>query len=209
MGLKAILVGLSLVLFGHGAIAAENSAAAEGAASPPEEVSLPLDFGGPFHLIDHRGKRRTEQSFRGKYLLVYFGYTSCPDICPAGLQEIAATLALLDDWADKVRALFVTVDPARDTPAELRAYIDLFDDRIVGLTGTEAEIAAVSKAYRVHRAKVAVASAEGGDDYLVTHSPNTFLMGPDGDFLALFPHGTEAAQMAETIAKYIAEGGGS
>lgn len=169
------------------------------AAAAPD---LPIDFGGPFALSDQHGNRVTEADFAGRYLLLYFGYTSCPDICPAGLQELAVVLASLGEDAAKLTVAFVTVDPARDTPALLRDYLPLFDPDIVGLTGTEAEIAAVARAWRVHRVKVPI-EGPADTDYLVSHSSITFLMGPDGNFVTLFPHGTPGTTMAERIAVHL------
>lgn len=189
------LLFVSLAVAGLGAPAA--------AAEKAKKSDFPVDFGGPFSLKDQRGKLRTDKDFRGRHMLIYFGYTSCPDICPSDLLEIADALDRLGNKADQVAPLFITVDPERDTPSILRAYLRLFDDRIIGLTGSEAQIAAVAKAYHVHRVKVLVVDPENGDDYLVNHSPNTYLMDAEGDFVALFPHDTRSDAMAATIAKYL------
>lgn len=168
--------------------------------APAGEVP-PLPFGGPFALVDHDGRPRRDTDFRGRHLLVYFGYTACPDLCPLGLDTIAQVLALLGPRAGAVQPLFVTVDPTRDTPAVLREYVASFDARIVGLTGDEAAIRAVAKAYRVHRRLVRTAP-EGGAT-LIDHGSLTYLMGPDGAFVTLFPHGTTAERMAEVVGAYL------
>ena len=165
--------------------------------------ALPLTFGGPFTLVDHDGVKRTDRDFHGKFLLVYFGYTYCPDICPTGLQTIADALDTLGSKAARVRPVFVSVDPARDTPAVLKDYVENFHPSTVGLTGTEAQVRAIARAYRVHRSKVITPDMKDDDDYLVTHSSITYLMGPDGSWKTLFPHGTSAQKMAKALARYL------
>jgi protein SCO1/2 len=192
---------VSVLLFVALAVAGFEGPA--GAAEKESKSDFPVNFGGPFKLKDHRGKLRTDKHYRGRHMLIYFGYTSCPDICPSDLLEIADALERLGEKAEQVQPLFITVDPERDTPSMLRRYLRLFDDRIIGLTGSEARIAAAAKAYRVHRVKVPVESEENGEDYLVNHSPNTFLMDPEGKFVTLFPHDTRSVDMAATIAKYL------
>jgi protein SCO1 len=129
----------------------------------------PVSFGGPFALVDHAGRRVTDQDFRGSWLLVQFGYTGCPDLCPLGLDTLAGALDLLGPAAaPQVRPLFVTVDPARDTPTALAGFVPAFHPRLLGLTGNEPEIRAVAKAYRVHRRKVLPNPARP-DDYLIDH----------------------------------------
>ena len=163
---------------------------------------FPVAFGGPFNLVDQNGKPRSDRDFRGRFLLIYFGYTTCPDICPTNLQIMADALDLLGDKAARVQPLFITVDPARDTAERLKDYVGQFHPRLIGLTGSEAQVAAVAKAYRVHRSKVVLADA-APEDYLVNHSSITFLMGPVGSFVTLFPHDTQAAAMAAAIEKHL------
>jgi protein SCO1/2 len=163
----------------------------------------PVSFGGPFALTDHTGGRVTDVDFRGSWLLVQFGYTGCPDLCPLGLDTLARVLDLLGPAAAaRVQPLFVTVDPARDTPAALAGFVPAFHPRLVGLTGSEPEIRGVAKAYRVHRRKVLTDPARP-DDYLIDHGSFTYLMGPDGRFVTLFPYGTPAERMAEVIGSYL------
>jgi protein SCO1/2 len=155
-----------------------------------------VSVGGPFSLVDHTGKAVTEQSYRGKWMLVYFGYTFCPDVCPTELQSVASALDLLGPDADKVVPLFITIDPERDTAAALAEYVKLFDTRLVGLTGSEAQIAAVARAYRVYYAK---AATKDSGSYLMDHSSFLYLMGPDGGFRALFHQGMTPEELAKGL----------
>lgn len=166
---------------------------------PANAVEL---FGGPFDLVDHHGRRRTDADFAGKWRLMFFGYTGCPDICPLDLAVIGEALVRLGPAGDAVQPLFVTVDPARDTPPVLAAFVTGFHARLVALTGTERAIAVTAKAWRVHRHKVIVDRARP-DDYLVDHGTLTYLMRPDGSFATLFPHGTSAEVMAERLARQL------
>ncbi|HWA79670.1 MAG TPA: SCO family protein [Acetobacteraceae bacterium] len=171
--------------------------------SPPAASSagFGLGIGGPFRLTDDTGRTVTDASFRGRWMLVYFGYTSCPDVCPTELATIAAALHDLGADADRVAALFITVDPARDTPKVLAAYVRLFDRRLIGLTGTPAQIAATARAYRAYYQKVASGDRNA---YHMDHSSFIYLMGPDGGFEDLFNPGTRAADIAASIRSRIA-----
>lgn len=168
-------------------------------AGPPPLASL---FGGPFSLIDHTGKIRRDTDFRGHFMLIYFGYTYCPDICPANLQHMADALDILADVSKNITPVFVSIDPGRDTPAVLKEYVANFGSRFVGLTGSEAQIRAVSKAYRIHRRKVLEKGEKDKTNYLVDHSSITYLMGPDGKFRTLFPHNTTGPVMAKRLKTY-------
>jgi len=168
--------------------------------SPPE-AGGGLSIGGPFRLTDDKGRAVTDASFRGRWMLVYFGYTSCPDVCPTELATIAAALHDLGADADRVAPLFITIDPARDTPKVLAAYVRLFDRRLIGLTGTPAQIAATAHAYRAYYQKVASGI---GNAYHMDHSSFIYLMGPDGRFEDLFNPGTRAADIAASIRSRIA-----
>ena len=177
------------------------------AATEGDGPPLPIRFGGPFSLIDHEGARRTEEDFRGRFLLIYFGYTYCPDICPTNLSTMIHAMEDLGAKAEQVQPLFVSVDPARDTAEVLADYVAHFHPRLVGLTGSEQEIRAVAKAFRVHRSKVVFEDPD--EDYLVNHSSITFLMDRDGTFLSLFPHDTAAEVMAKALEGYIRRAEGS
>lgn len=169
-------------------------------------MRLPTLFGGPFQLIDEEGRGVGPQDYAGKFMLVYFGYSYCPDICPTDLAVMAAALDALGDGAERIQPLLISVDPGRDTPESLREFTDAFHPKLIGLTGTEAGVTAAAKAYRVHRRKFQM-EGMSGDDYLVDHSTLTYLMGPDGRFVTMFPRGTTAEKMAETLRKYIGSGG--
>ena len=164
-----------------------------------------VPIGGPYTLTHQDGRRVSDQEFRGRLMLVYFGYTFCPDMCPLGLTTIADALDTLPpELQDQVVPVFITVDPERDTAAVLHDYVPQFSPRLVGLTGSEAEIAAALRAYRVYAAKSGAPATEGG--YLVDHSTFTYLMGRDGKYLTHFGHGTTPEDMAKSIAKLAAEG---
>lgn len=153
--------------------------------------------GGPFTLTDQTGKRVSDADFRGRYMLVSFGYTYCPDVCPAELQVMSAALDRLGADGDRITPVFVTIDPARDTVEVLAEYMQHFHPRFVGLTGSEEEIAAVARAYRVYYAR-AKDSGEGSD-YLMDHSTIVYLMGPDGKFVKHFTYGTDAGALADAL----------
>lgn len=139
-------------------------------------------IGGPFSLTDQNGRTVTEQDFKGRPFLVFFGFTHCPDICPTTMFEISEILRKLGPDGDRMRAVFITVDPERDTPAALKDYVSSFDPRIVALTGDEAAIAAVAKSYRAIYRRVPL--KEGG--YTMDHLAIVYLMGKDGRFVTRF-----------------------
>jgi cytochrome oxidase Cu insertion factor (SCO1/SenC/PrrC family) len=156
-------------------------------------------IGGPFSLVDQDGNRRTDADFRGKLMLVNFGYTNCPDICPLGLALLAETLERLGPDAAQLQPIFITVDPARDTAPVLKDYIAHFSDRIVGLTGTKEEIAAAAKAYRVYY-KVHGDPATD-PNYPVDHSGFIYLMDRNGKFVTHFMHDTPVERVVEGVRK--------
>ncbi len=158
-------------------------------------------IGGPFTLVDQNGDARRSAEFDGKLKLIYFGYTYCPDVCPTALQVMSVALRRLAEKADAVQPLFITIDPARDTPEAIGEYVGHFDDRFVGLTGSEAQIAAAAKAYRVYYAKAG--GEEGGANYLMDHSSIVYLMDRDGDYITHFTHNTDPEEMARTIREHV------
>ena len=160
-------------------------------------------IGGPFTLTDHAGRRVSDGDFRGQFLLILFGFTFCPDVCPTELGIIAASLDELGPAAARVTPVLISLDPERDTQSVLAEYVPLFHERLVGLTGTVEEIAVVAKAYGVFYQKVTV---DGAADYLVEHTSFVYLMGPDGGFLDVFAHGTPPAEIADTMRKHLAAG---
>jgi len=153
--------------------------------------------GGPFSLVDHTGKPVTDRDFRGRYLLVFFGFTHCPDVCPAALQTVTAALGMLGAKANRVTPIFITLDPERDTPEKLSEYVKSFDARVVGLTGSLDQVHAVAKAYRVVFKKSE--SARGGNDYTLDHTSIIYLMDPNGEFVAPLSQARGAAEIAERL----------
>lgn len=173
--------------------------AVSGAVSKSASVSI----GGPFELTNQDGKRVTDADFRGQFMLVYFGYTYCPDVCPTELQDIASVMDELGEDAKKVTPVFITIDPARDRQKEVRAYVEAFHPRMVGLTGTEEEIAKVAKEYRVYYGK---APGGSGNDYLMDHSNFIYLMGPDGQNVAIFNGQTPFEEIAKGVSEAVGQG---
>ena len=168
------------------------------AATPPLTGAR---IGGPFTLTDQNGRTVTDRDFAGRYRIIYFGYTFCPDVCPTDVQNIAAALKLIerDDaaLARRIAPIFITVDPARDTPAVLRRFVSAFHPRLVGLTGSAEAIAKVARAYGIYYAR----GAGGGENYLMDHGRQIYLFDPDGKPLALLPEGPPAA-IAQEIRKW-------
>ena len=166
----------------------------------PEHSSSSVAIGGPFTLVAADGKTVTDQTYRGKWLLVYFGYTYCPDACPTALNNISVALAKLGSDANKFQPLFITVDPKRDTPAVMADYLKSFDPRIVGLTGSQAQTDNAAKAYRVYVAP----QKSDGEDYFVDHSAYLYLMSPRGKFVNVIAGDVPGDQMANTMRAMIA-----
>lgn len=160
-------------------------------------------FGGPFSLIDADGHTVSDQDFRDRFMLVYFGYTHCPDVCPLDLAVMTEALDLIGPLAAEVRPIFITVDPARDTAQLMAEYAKSFSPHISALSGSEAQIAAVARAYKVHRRKIPTPGADQPADYVVDHGSLTYLMGPDGTFRTLIAHNTPAERMAAVIGDYV------
>jgi len=169
-------------------------------------ISVPggVSVGGPFTLVDTTGATVTDATFRGRWMLVYFGYTYCPDVCPTELQTVVAALDTIGPLAERIVPVFITIDPERDTPAALAEYVKLFDDRLVGLTGTKDQVAAAARAYRVYYAR---ANATSTTAYLMDHSSFIYLIGPDGAFRALFRQGMSATDLADALKARLAAGG--
>lgn len=167
--------------------------------SPNSATTGIAAIGGPFELTDQNGQRVSDKDFRGKLLLIYFGYTFCPDVCPAGLQVISAALDKLGAKADQVTPVFISLDPERDTPAKLKDYLSSFNRRLVGLTGTPEEIAKVAKEYRAYFKKVPDEKHPG--EYSVDHTSIIYLMGRDGAFVSHATHATSVDKLAEQIAR--------
>lgn len=196
---KGLLVALLAVLWAPSALSA--SGAQRSAAELMDTVMWNREpVGGPFRLIDHSGRLRRDTDFRGKLMLVYFGYTLCPDICPTDLQQIGIALEKLGPAASEVVPVFITLDPARDTRKLLSQYVPAFHPQIVGLTGSPQAIDQVAQAYKVYHAKVAVG---GWARYTIDHSSFIYVMGRDGQYLGFIPPSTPAARMVEVLRPYL------
>jgi len=156
-------------------------------------------IGGPFSLVDQDGRPVTDKDLRGRPFLVFFGFTHCPDVCPTALFEISEVLGKLGPDAGKVSALFVTVDPERDTPAQMKDYLSSFNPRLVGLTGDPAAIAAVAKEYRVYVKKVPLDHG----DYTMDHTALVYLMDKDGRFVAPFNLKRSTEDAAADLRRYL------
>jgi cytochrome oxidase Cu insertion factor (SCO1/SenC/PrrC family) len=168
-------------------------AAPLGAATPPQA--------GGFSLVDHEGRRVTDHDFRDRWLLVFFGYTQCPDACPTALGLVAEALDLLDsETRAKVQPVFISFDPERDTPAALKAYVDAFDAGIVGLTGTPEEVAAAAAGYKVHFKK-----RPGGSDgaYTMDHSSVIYAVDGAGRLVTRFSHMAPPERIADELARLV------
>ena len=176
-----------------------------GAGEPPLAGAA---IGGPFTLVDQDGKTVTDRDFAGRYRLIYFGYTYCPDVCPTDLQKLMRGLKAFEASAPalgaKVQPIFITIDPARDTVAVMKDYVAGFDPRLIGLTGSEAEIAQAVRAYRVYASKAATTAADGS--YLVDHSTFTFLMDGNGQYVTHFGHDTTSDEMAQKLKELVGAG---
>jgi protein SCO1 len=191
----AVLAGL--VILGAGVFLAlalhKNPRGAAGTA-------LGSVIGGSFRLTDQNGKTVTDVDLKGKWSLIYFGYTHCPDACPTALNDIAIALDELGAKREEVRPVFITVDPERDTTEALKSYVTSFDAPILALTGTPEQVAQAAKAYRVYYAK----HPEAGGDYSMDHSSVIYVMDPQGRFTASFTHESTPEQIAERLKKLLA-----
>ena len=177
----------------------------------PVPPSHALTIGGPFTLTTPDGATVTDQTFRGKWLLVYFGYTSCPDSCPTALADMSAALAALGPDAVKLQPLFITVDPAHDTPKAVAAYVASFDARIIGLTGTQAAIDAVTQAYGSYAAPHRTDAASRVDrpaSGLLDHSVYIYLMNPNGAFVRAFDPTWSGERIASAVHRAMAPAAG-
>lgn len=159
-------------------------------------------LGGRFILTDHRGKTVTEQDMKGQYSLLFFGYTSCPDVCPTSLTVVTQALALLGERAAKVQPYFISVDPDRDTVKLLNGYVRYFDDRLIGLTGSSLMIRRVAEQFKVKYEK-GQSDADDPGLYVVDHTASLFLMAPDGSFVTKFAHGITADALASELTDII------
>jgi cytochrome oxidase Cu insertion factor (SCO1/SenC/PrrC family) len=189
-GLAAAVLG-GLVLTGLAAVAMLPQMAPRHAGQ--------VTIGGPFHLIDGHGKPVSDTDFRGKFMLIYFGYTHCPDACPTMLSDMASAIDKLPE-ADRARLvpIFITVDPDRDTPAMMGDYAQAFGSNFIGLTGSQADITKAEDAYHVYAQKHPLKNG----DYAMDHSSILYVMGPDGQYRGVIEDNTKPAVMAQQMQNY-------
>nr|WP_298682657.1 SCO family protein [uncultured Dongia sp.] len=166
-----------------------------------KQVTETLSVGGPFKLIGTDGQEVTEAAVKGKYSLFFFGFTFCPDACPTALNTFSLVLSKLGPDADKIQPVFVSIDPARDTPQVLKDYLASFDPRIMGLTGTPEEVAETAKAFRVYFAKQGE-----GEFYLMDHSTAIIVMNPDYEYAGVLAGNMQPDEMVTRLKEIIAEG---
>jgi len=178
-----------------------------GACSSSSSAPPPLEgasMGGPFTLTDQNGRRVSDRDFAGKYRLVYFGYTFCPDVCPVDMQVIGAGLRRFEAEdsarAARVQPIFISVDPARDTPPVLRQFVAAFHPRMIGLTGSESEIAQVAREYRIFYER---GDAGAGGGYMVNHTRMAVLYGPEGQPIAMIPHDQGPEAVAAELGQWV------
>lgn len=207
MRLRAVLLLLALLAAApaaahesHPTGPAAPAALDPGVAEPLDGAALPVDIGGPFALTDAAGRHVTDADFRGRYMLLFFGYANCPGICPLGLENMTKAVGLLGADRARVVPVLITVDPQRDTPEALRALSARLGDGLVALTGTPQALAAARRAYRV-------AATPAGRDWqglaLFRHGTFIYLVGPDGGVLSLFPPVLDAAALAAAVRRYL------
>lgn len=183
------------------ALAPPGSRPLTGAQQTTSTETGKASVGGPFTLTDQGGKRVTDKDYAGKYLVVFFGFTNCPDICPSGLQVMSVALDKLGTKADAVQPLFITFDPTRDTPEKLAAYLKSFSPRITGLTGSEPELQGVVKAYRVYVQKVEAEHPDG--PYSFDHTALFYIMGKNGEFMTHVPQTNNVDELVSALEKVL------
>ncbi|MCC7346946.1 MAG: SCO family protein [Variibacter sp.] len=199
MSPRAMRILLIFVAFGSGLLSVLAVVMVISGRSPNSVVATAPAVGGPFRLIDQNGRPITDQDLKGKPTLIFFGFTRCPDICPTTLFEVSEVLRQLGPDADRTRALFVTVDPERDTAPALKDYLSSFDPHLVGVTGSAEDIAAMLKAYRVYARKVPTESG----DYTMDHTALIYLMDKDGKFVAPFNLKRKPEEAAADLRRYL------
>ncbi|MDJ0608699.1 MAG: SCO family protein [Kiloniellales bacterium] len=207
--LIVFFLGLSVLAAGVGGwLWSQRGGPAVAVTGPTSSQGTAL-VGGPFELVDQNGQPRSAADFRGRFMLIYFGYTYCPDICPTSLLSMTQGLDLLAETdpeaAVKVAPIFITVDPERDTVETMAAYASSFHEDLVALTGTAEQVAGAAKAYRVYYTRY----DDGGGDYLMDHTSLIYLMGPDGAYLSHFGHTAQADEIAAGLRRYLGGQAGS
>lgn len=160
-----------------------------------QKLSPIAELGGPFELVNQNGETVTEKNFFGKPTLYFFGFTHCPDVCPTTLNEMSRRLQELGEHGDKINIVFVSVDPARDTPPVLKDYLESFDPRLIGLTGTQAQVDKIVKAFHVHAQKTPLQK----NAYSVDHTASTFATNRKGEVVMIIGYGEAPEMMREKI----------
>ena len=197
LALAGVLV-LGVASLGYAQTTAQSKA--ESTRLMSELMSGKGQVGGPFTLLDHTGKKRSLAEFKGKVVLIYFGYMFCPDICPTDLSNLAALLKRLGKDGDQVQTIFITLDPARDTPELIGKYVQHFDKRILGLRGTEQQTKQVATQYKTFYEKVSLK----GNQYVIDHTAFTYIVNRAGKYLAFFPPGTSPERMEVMVREALA-----
>ena len=200
---KPLVIWLSLVFLVSGTISivGYNILNVSSPTFEKDKSSGP-NIGGPFSATNHNGFDVTERDFLGKFLIVYFGYTYCPDICPTALTEISSAIDMIGNKGESVLPIFVTIDPERDTPEYLKEYISFFHPRMIGLSGTINQVSEIAKAYKVFFSKGEQDPNDPGN-YLMDHSTLTYLIGKDGKYLDHFSHGVSAEEIVKKVREHL------
>jgi len=196
MSNRRVLLLLAAFVIGAMAIVGGALALLPRASAP---VTTAAAIGGPFELVDQDGQSVTQETFLGEPVLVFFGFTHCPDVCPTTLFEMSQLFEELGPDARKVAGLFITVDPERDTPEAMKSYLGSFHPSIQGLSGTPEQVAAVIRAYRAYAKKVPTSDG----DYTMDHTAIVYLMGKDGEFIAPFNLKRPPAEAAADLRRYL------
>lgn len=170
--------------------------------SKVSELPFAAKFGGPFTLTDHNGEPFSSEKLKGRPFAIFFGFTFCPDVCPTTLLELTKDIETLGPDADKMSYVFVSVDPERDKPEFLKTYLENFDARIIGLTGTPQQVSDLARAYRVYYEKV-----KTKEDYTVNHTATTYLMGADGELVSTLAYGEKPEMRRRKLRNLIAKTG--
>lgn len=197
---------LRLIAFMMAALCFSACQPAQAPKSNPVRTSGTADIGGPFTLVNHLGEPVTFETYQGKPQLIYFGFAFCPDICPTSLQQMGTALDILGEDADKFQPLFFSIDPERDTPGKLALYVTAsgFPDNLVALTGTQEQVDAAIKAYRIYAKRAPDPQSAAG--YTMDHASMTYLMDDKGQFVDVFPHNTAPPVMAKRLRRYLKTG---
>lgn len=202
--LIVFLAGLAILLGGAAVWLYGNPPAREAVQSGPGAAEGKALVGGPFTLVDQHGETRRESDFAGRYMLIYFGFTYCPDVCPTSLSVMTRALDRLaesaPDRAERIVPILISVDPERDTPEVLARYGEHFHPRLVALTGSADAVAEAAEAYRVYYRK---ADDPDSGTYLIDHTSIIYLMGPDGEYVTHFTHGTTAEELLAGLQRHL------